>query len=121
HHQTRARSAVAVLLAVVVLATACSSSGDDPASGPDGGGGGGGNPGSALRVTTVSGPAEYVTGGDAVIAVDSPAGDPLDAVTVTVDGVDVTDRFAPDDSPHRVPGAAPRLLGLVDELPEGTS
>jgi hypothetical protein len=111
------RPVAAALVALALVAAACSSAGSgstsdsDPSSGPK----------AALRITTLSGPAEYVTGGDAVVGVDSPAGRTLDGVTVTLDGADVTGRFSPDTSPHRASNASPRLVGRLTDLPPGTS
>ena len=102
------------------LLAACSGAGHPP-QGTGDAPGATADPGAALRITTVSGPPAYVTGGDAVVAVDSPAGGSLDGVTVSLDGTDVTDRFTPDTSPHRVPGAAPRLLAHLTGLPPGPS
>ena len=108
----------AVLLALALITVACSSSGS--AAGPTAAGRTDGGD-AALRVATVSGPPQYVTGGDAVVAIDSPAGKGLDGVVVLVDGTDVTNRFAPDTSPHRAPNAPARLLGTLTGLREGTS
>jgi hypothetical protein len=107
-----------VVLAIALLASACSSDGSTSGSSGNGRTDTGDAP---LRITTVSGPPDYVTGGDAVVAVDSPVGRSLDGVVVLVDGTDVTDRFVPDTSTHRAPGAPPRLLGTLTGLPEGTS
>jgi hypothetical protein len=68
-----------------------------------------------LRLETLSGPAKYVSGGAARIRVVVPRSVPLDAATVTVNGVDVTDDFVADD---RAPHA---LEGVVRDLPVGTS
>lgn len=90
----------AVALVVVGIAgiTACSS--DDSGSDEK----------SSLRVEAVSSRPEYVSGGDAVVAV---VGDDVDGVAVELDGKDVTDAFSPD------PDDARRLVGLVEGLPEG--
>ena len=58
---------------------------------------------------------EYVSGGDAVVAVAVPDGvDPAD-VSVEAGGEDVTDAFGAD------PDDEARLVGLVDGLPSGDS
>jgi hypothetical protein len=93
--------AVALLAAATLAVSACSS---------DDSGGGATEQESSLRVEVVSSRAEYVTGGNALVAVT--ADDP-DGVTVELDGEDVTAGFAPDpDDEHR-------LVGLVDGLPDG--
>ncbi len=120
----RVRALVPALV-LGMLAAACAGSGS--ASSTDGDTSSGGrasssaDPDAPLRITTLSGPAAYVTGGDAVVAVDSPAGHPLDDVRVTLDGADVTDRFTLDTSRHRPAAAPPRLVATLTGLPEGTS
>ncbi len=111
-HRSVARSLAGLTIAIALLAGACSSSkGADPAPAPN----------DPLRITTVSGPAAYVTGGDTVVAIDSPGGLALDDVAVTLNGTDVTGRFSPDTSTYRGADAAPRLLGTLTGLPEGAS
>lgn len=107
-----ARPLACATLALALLATACSGS-DGAGPSP--------SANDPLRITSVSGPAPYVTGGDAVVAIDSPEGLALDDVVVSLDGTDVTSRFTPDTSAFRSAGAAPRLLGTLTDLPEGTS
>jgi hypothetical protein len=69
----------------------------------------------ALRLETLSGPAEYVSGGAARVRVVVPASLPLSAATVTVNGADVTSSFAADDlAPHA-------LEGVLTGLPLGAS
>ena len=103
--RTGARASVAVLAVVA----ACSGGGGDGGGG-DGGGGGGG-----LTVEVVSSRPEYVSGGDALVAVSVPGGvDPAD-VAVDAGGADVSDAFAAD------PDDPDRLVGLVDGLPPGES
>jgi hypothetical protein len=110
--------AAAVVLVVALVASACSGSGSDGTTPTDRRTDASD---AALRITTVSGPPEYVTGGDAVIAVDSPAGETLDDVTVTLEGADVTADFSADTSPHRATNAPARLLGRLTGLPAGDS
>ncbi len=74
-----------------------------------------------LRVESLAGPARYATGGTALIGIDSPRGDTLDGVTVEVAGADVTAAFHIDDDPHRLEGASPRLIGLLEVAPGATS
>lgn len=62
-----------------------------------------------FRVEVVSSRAEFVTGGDALVAV---VGDDLEGVTVSVGGEDVSGVFEPDGG---------RLVGLVEGLPKGES
>jgi hypothetical protein len=50
-----------------------------------------------ITITVVSSQPEHVTGGDALVGIRVPRLVELDEVTVTVDGVDVTDAFAPGE------------------------
>ncbi len=69
----------------------------------------------ALRIETLSGPAQYVSGGAARIRVVVPAAVPLVEATVELNGVDVTSAFTPDDqAPHA-------LEGVLTGLPLGPS
>ena len=105
----RSTRGVAVVVALAALAGACSADDGGEAEGSGASGGPGG-----LAVDVVSSRPEYVTGGDALMAVTLPAGaDPSD-VTVTAGDRDVSDAFAPDPA-----GAEGRLVGLVDGLAEG--
>jgi hypothetical protein len=65
----------------------------------------------ALTVEVLSSPADLVSGGDARVAVHVPDTVPMHRVTITVDGRDVTDAFAPDGDQ--------RLEGVVDGLAVG--
>ncbi len=67
---------------------------------------GGGN----YSIDVVSSPAEYVSGDDARLLIDVPPGQ-IDKVVITVDGVDVTEAFAPIDGDT--------LEGVVDGLALG--
>jgi hypothetical protein len=69
----------------------------------------------ALRLEMLSGPAQQVSGGVARVRVVVPAAVPLDAATVTVNGVDVSSSFVPDDQ------AAHALEGVLRDLPLGAS
>src|ERR1700694_3124800 len=69
----------------------------------------------ALRLEVLSGPAQYVSGGAARVRVVVPASVPLGAVTVELNGADVTSSFAADDqAPHA-------LEGVLRGLPLGPS
>ncbi|HEY6531140.1 MAG TPA: DUF6351 family protein, partial [Acidimicrobiales bacterium] len=111
-----------VALAIVLVTTGCSGGGDDrdeQGTGPPSGVATSDEP---LRVTTLSGPPLYVTGGDAVVAVDSPARRSLDDVRITIDdGTDITERFVPDPRPHGPSDAPPRLIATLTDLPPGES
>lgn len=67
------------------------------------------------RIEVLSGPARYVSGGAARVRVVVPRTVPLEAVSVSVNGEDVTGGFAPDD---QVPHA---LEGVLRGLPPGES
>ncbi|MGH3142567.1 MAG: DUF6351 family protein, partial [Gaiellales bacterium] len=64
---------------------------------------------------TLSGPAQYVSGGAARVRVVVPAEVPLVQVTVKLNGLDVTPAFTPDDQ------AAHALEGVLAGLPLGPS
>jgi ferric-dicitrate binding protein FerR (iron transport regulator) len=66
-----------------------------------------------LELSVVSSPAEYVSGDDARIEVAVPDGTALSAVTVTLNGADVTSTFGPD------PEGNHQLEGVVTGLPLG--
>ena len=69
----------------------------------------------ALELSVVSSPAHLVSGGDARIEVAVPASVPLSAVTVTLNGTNVTSAFAAD------PEGTHQLEGVVTGLPLGRS
>ncbi len=69
----------------------------------------------ALELSVVSSPAHLVSGGDARIEVAVPASVPLSAVTVTLNGTNVTSAFAAD------PEGNHQLEGVVTGLPLGRS
>lgn len=68
-------------------------------------------PDKSLQVDVVSGRADMVTGGDALVRVDVPRNVPIHKVRITVEGRDVTDAF------RRQEGRT--LLGLVEGLTNG--
>lgn len=72
----------------------------------------GGGPDRQFDVTTVSTRADMVTGGDVLLRIDVPRNVPMDKVSVTVEGRDVTDAFRAGEQPRA-------LLGLVDGLELG--
>src|SRR5262245_41601272 len=86
----RSVSVLTVLVAGWILAGAPASARTD-APGPPAGIHG------ALRLEMLSGPAQYVSGGAARVRVVVPSSLPLAAVTVTVNGTDVSSSFVPDD------------------------
>lgn len=101
------RRSVRAGMAAVLVAVAiggCSGGGDDDGAGADEAG---------VRIEVVSSRAEYVSGGDALLAVTLPEGVDADDVAVEAGGDDVTDAFAPD------PEDDARLVGLVADLPDG--
>ncbi|HEY8543518.1 MAG TPA: DUF6351 family protein [Acidimicrobiales bacterium] len=101
------RRSVGLAVVAALVVAGCSGGDDD--------GGGDSSEDAALRVEVLSSRPEYVTGGDALVAVVATDGGGVDGVTVTADGEDVTDAFAPD------PDDDTRLVGLVEDLPEGDS
>ena len=104
----RGRVVVGVGIACVVGAGACV----DGVPGEDAAGG--------LVVTTVPTPAHLVSGGTALVRVELPPDADAAAVTVSLNGTDVTSAFreAPAKRLGR-PGRA--LLGLLEDLAEGDS
>jgi hypothetical protein len=68
--------------------------------------------GDPVQVRTLSGRADLVSGGDALVEIAVPAGTDLETVVVTRDGNDITDGFR---------AGGPGLRGLVTGLPVGTS
>jgi hypothetical protein len=68
-----------------------------------------------LEISVVSSPAAYVSGGDARIEVAVPDGTALGAVSVSLNGADVTSAFAAD------PEGGNQLEGVVTGLPLGPS
>jgi hypothetical protein len=98
------RRAGTAVIATVVIATP----GSAAVAGAQGAQGGAS--GQAPRITVLSGRADLVTGGDALVEVSGTGGR---AVKVTVAGRDVSDRFAAR------PGG--RHVGLVDGLREGAN
>jgi len=99
---------VVALVALAAMVAAGCSGDDDGSGGAEGGDGG-------LTVDVVSSRPEYVSGGDALVAVSVPDGVDVADIAVEAAGEDVTDAFAAD------PGDAARLVGLVEGLPEGES
>jgi hypothetical protein len=71
--------------------------------------------GGGLRLSTLSGPAQYVSGGAARIRVEVPRSVPLSWTRVTANGVDVTSSFVPDDQADHA------LEGVLRNLPAGAS
>jgi hypothetical protein len=96
-------------LVVICVVTAASAAAAPAASGPPP------DARDALRLETLSGPAQYVSGGAARVRVVVPATVALAAATVTLNGDDVTASFSPDD---RAPHA---LEGVLRDLPLGPS
>ena len=103
------RASVIFALGALCLVSIPSAAAASVASGPP--------PGShdALRLETLSGPAQYVSGGAARVRVVVPAAVPLVEATVELNGVDVTSAFTTDDqAPHA-------LEGVLTGLPLGPS
>jgi hypothetical protein len=97
----RRRGSGAAIIAVAVLMVAPQAA----VAAPDGPG--------RLSVSVLSGRADTVTGGDALIRVTAPAHVPVEQVRVRVDGRDVTGLFRPDPDVHG-------LTALVDGLRHST-
>src|SRR5688500_20370969 len=72
-----------------------------------------------FALSVVSSPAEYVSGGDARIEVAVPDGTALSAVTVTLNGADVTSAFGPDPEGHRQLEGVGTWLALGERTLEG--
>ena len=69
--------------------------------------------GAQLRIISLSGRPDMVSGGDVLVRIEVPYGVPIDTVSVRVEGRDETERFRPRDDGS--------LEGLVTDLPSGTS
>ncbi len=69
----------------------------------------------SLRLEVLSGPAQYVSGGAARVRVVVPNSVPLSAASVSVNGVDVSSSFVPDDQARHA------LEGVLRGLPLGAS
>jgi len=69
--------------------------------------------GAQLRIISLSGRPDMVSGGDVLVRIKVPYGVPIDTVSVRVEGRDATERFRPRDDGS--------LEGLVTDLPSGTS
>ena len=96
----------AALVGLLVVMAGCTGGTEDADSNE--------NP-NGLVVEVISSRPEYVTGGDALVAVTLPDGVEAGDVEIEVGGDSRTASFAPD------PEHAGRLLGLVSDLPEGES
>ena len=68
----------------------------------------------ALEIRTLSSRPDLVSGGDTLIAIKAPAGTPVDQLSVTLNGKDVTARFTLD-------AASGEFRGLVEGLPLGAN
>jgi hypothetical protein len=97
------------LVGAMALVGAGCTSGSDEGTGSSGDG----RDGEPLAVEVVSSRAEYVTGGDAMVAVTVSGDLDLADVEITAGDDDVTEAFQPDPDQPR------QLVGLVDELADG--
>ncbi|MXY25891.1 MAG: hypothetical protein F4Y45_15405, partial [Acidobacteria bacterium] len=70
--------------------------------------------GSGVELTVLSSRADTVTGPEALLRIDVPAGVALDNVRVTVNGADATVAFRADAERHR-------LVGLIEGLTPGSN
>jgi hypothetical protein len=114
----RTLTALALVLTAGLVAGACTSDDEAPTgTGPTGSSSADGG----LRITALSARPEYATNGDLLVAVEGGSDSTFEDVRVALDGRDVTSAFALDVSPHRSPGAPPRLIGLIAGLREGTN
>jgi Tannase-like family of unknown function (DUF6351) len=98
------RRGAAALVGLLIVATACTGGAEDADEDDNETG---------LVVEVISSRPEYVTGGDALVAVALPDGVDAGDVKIEVGGDERTASFAPD------PETEGRLLGLVSGLPEG--
>ena len=103
----RATAATGIVVAAASIA-ACTVPGGVIA----GGGGGGGGGGDRFAVTVLSGQADQVSGGDALVQVTLPRRATVADLRVDVDGIDVTPAFADPEGD----GTA---VGVVEGLVEG--
>lgn len=93
-----------VIFAVAFGLAGCGGSSSGAVSGPSS---------AAPTIKVLSNRADLISGGDALVEVDPPAGVPLSALRVAVNGQDVTSRFAI--------GANGKFMGLVDGLGDGSN
>jgi hypothetical protein len=105
HHRRHGRVVVAAAAVAGLLLTALPAAAAPPDTGPT----------APFSIEVLSSPPELVSGGDARVAIDVPRIVPVHQVTVTLDGVDVTDAFGED------PPGSRRLEGVVTGLPVGDS
>ena len=108
HARRTWRRAAGAAVLVALVAAGCSGDDDGGAAGADDESGG-------LAIEVVSSRPEYVSGGDALVAVSLPEDVSADDVSVEAGDTDVTGAFAVD------PADRARLVGLVEGLPEGES
>ncbi len=106
-HLPRGRRTLVIAAGLVVLGTSVAGTGAAGASREDRGRG----HGNQFEITVLSGAAEQVSGGDALVQVTVPRSVSTDDVRVELGDTDVTDAFTDDGD-----GA---LVGLVDGLVEG--
>ena len=96
------RTLVLAVMAVLLISSSCSSDPSDGAAATA----------SGLVVEAISTRAEYVTGGDVLVAVKAADGGSVDSATVTVGDRELSDAFSVEDG---------RLVGLIEGLPDGES
>lgn len=104
---------LAALALVGLSVAACEGTCAPPPPVDDGGANDGGGRPAPFALAVLSSRPDMVTGGDALIALSADDGAPLDDVSVTLDGEDVSDRFHPLDDG--------RLLARLEGLPLGES
>jgi hypothetical protein len=100
HHRRRGLGAALALAALATTLAAAAPAASRPAAGPN-----------RFDVTVLSGRADQVSGGDALVRVGLPSGLTADRVRIAVGDTDVTGAFAPGED-----GA---LVGLVTGLVDG--
>lgn len=107
-HLPRGRRTLVIAAGLVVLGTSVAGTGAAGASRQDRGRG----HGNRFEITVLSGAAEQVSDGDALVQVTVPRSVSTDDVRVELGDIDVTDAFTDDDGDRA-------LVGLVEGLAEG--
>lgn len=103
--RTLATATLAALLVPLLMGTGANEAAGSPA-----------DPLTKLRVSTVSGLPDRVTGGEALVRIDIPRKIPIRQVSVFLNGREITDVFQPSKAPKRLTGLVTGLAAGENEL-----